>query len=232
MSKATITAFAAVLVSGVAAGQDMITDFESGLEGWSVSGRETTGPGNPGTGLDVLLIDVFGSQTRNSTGGFVGDYTGRGLLEFTVDIQIDSIDFFGQRVPRELVVQLQSFDVDGTGQFASIWAPLGVLDGNGMDWTTFSASLDTASTDLPAGWFGAGAEDPVTFEPVLPAGVTVQDVLANVDQLEFTTFVPGFFFGFTNFDMSVDNVGYRVVPAPASAALLGMGGLVAARRRR
>lgn len=231
MSKYAITALS-VLMSGAAAGQDMITDFESGLEGWSVSGRETTGPGNPGVGLDVFLLDVFGSQTRNSTGGFAGDYTGRGELEFTIDIQIDSIDFFGQPVPRDLVVQLQSFDVDGNGTLASIWAPLGLLNGNGMDWTTFSASLDTSSTDLPAGWFGAGAEDPNTFEPVLPAGVTVQDVLANVDQLEFTTFVPGFFFGFTNFDMSVDNVGYRVIPAPASAALLSLGGLAAVRRRR
>lgn len=230
MSKHTITAFAAVLVSCVAAGQDMITGFESGLEGWSVSGRETTGPGNPGTGLDVLLIDVFGAEIRNDT--LAGDFRNRGILDFTVDIQIDSIDFFGQFVSRDLVIELRSFDVDGSGQFASIFAPIGVLNGTGMGWTTFSASLNTASTDLPAGWFGAGAEDPVTFEPILPAGIGVQDVLANVDQVNFTTFVPGFFFGFTNFDMSVDNVGYRVVPAPASALALGLGGLVAMRRRR
>ncbi|MEM8756355.1 MAG: hypothetical protein AAGF47_01060 [Planctomycetota bacterium] len=237
MSIKTTAAIAVVagigaLVAGGAAGQGMITDFESGLDGWSVSGRETTGPGNPGTGLDVVVLDVFGADIRNSTRGFTGDYRSFGEIELTVDIQIDSIDFFGSPVPRDLTVQLRSFDVDGSGTFASIWAPIGLLDGNGMDWTTFSAALDTAATELPDGWFGDGGFDPVTFEPRLPDGVSVQDVLASVDELTFTTFVPGFGFGFTNFDMSVDNAGFTVVPAPASAALLAAGGLAASRRRR
>ncbi len=232
MMKQALVITAIIGSTGLAAGQDFVNDFESGLNGWSVSGRETTGPGNPGNGLDVFLLDVFGSETRNSTGAYVGDYSNSGELEFTIDVQIDSIDFFGSPVPRELVVQLKSFDADGAGTFASIWAPIGVLDGNGMDWTTFSTTLDSSATELPSGWFGAGGEDPVTFEPILPDGISIQDVLANVDQLEFTTFVPGFFFGFTNFDMSVDNVGYRVVPAPASLGLVGLGGLAACRRRR
>ena len=88
-----------------------------------------------------------------------------------------------------------------------MWANLGTLDGNGMPWTRFSADVTDALSDtLPAGWNGAGAEDPVTFEPILPAGRTWTNVLAGVDRIEFTTFVPGFFFGFTNFNLSIDNV--------------------------
>ena len=59
-----------------------------------------------------------------------------------------------------------------------------------------------------------GDEDPVTFEPILPAGRSWTDVLAGVDRIEFTTFVPGFFFGFTNFDLSIDNV--SIAPAMSS----------------
>ena len=31
-------------------------------------------------------------------------------------------------------------------------------------------------------------------------------MLRNVDEVAFTTFVPGYFYGFTNFDIQVDNI--------------------------
>lgn len=211
-----------------------VTTFDNGTEGWSVSGRDDislTG-GNPGANMDVVLIDVFGADVRNSSSAFTGDYRGRGNLTFTIDLQIDAIDFFFSPVSRDLVVELRNFDTPGIDGFASIYAHLGVISAaDTSGWTTFQATLDTSAVDLPGNWFGAGAEDPNTFEPILPDGVTVQDVLSGVDEVAFTTFVPGFFFGFTNFDMSVDNVG--VIPAPAGIALaLGGLGVCGIRRRR
>lgn len=224
---------AVVTLTGLAAAASaQVTTFDNGAEDWSVSGRDniSLNGGNPGAHMDVFLDDVFGADIRNSSSRFTGDFRNRGVLTFTVDIQIDSIQFFFSEVERDLVVQLRSYDVDGQGTAASIWAPLGTLGAFNQDWTTYQASLDTSAIGLPSGWFGAGDEDPNTFEPILPPGVTVQDVLANVDELAFTTFVPGFFFGFTNFDMSVDNVG--IIPSPAGAlALLGGLGVLGRRRR-
>lgn len=219
-----------------------ITDFESGLNGWSVSGRtdiSATG-GNPGANLDNVLIDVFGAEIRNSTNDdLLGDYSRfSGGVQFTVDVKINSLDFFGTQVSRELGVFLRSSSADDGFFDRGVYFPLGIIsqaesmaDEDG--WITYTTILNnTTQTDLPAGWIGTGDEDPMTFEPILPAGVTFADVLADVDQLEFTTFTPGFFFGFTNFDIQVDNVGIIPVPAPGAVALLGCGALAATRRRR
>ena len=66
------------------------------------------------------------------------------------------------------------------------------------------------------GWGGTGAEDPVTYEPILPPGVTFADVLAGVDRMVFTTLQPGFFYGFTDFDLRIDNItAIREAPDPA-----------------
>lgn len=211
-----------------------VTTFDNGTEGWSVSGRDTISPtgGNPGANMDVDVLDVFGADIRNSTAAFTGDYRGRGNLTFTVDIQINSINMIGNEVSRDLVIELRNYDTPGWGGFTSIYAHLGTLSSaDTSDWTTFQATLDTSAVDLPGGWFGAGDEDPNTFEPILPARVSVQDVLSGVDEIAFTTFVPGYFFGFTNFIMAVDNVG--VVPAPGTGvAMLGVLGLSTLRRRR
>lgn len=226
-----IAFFALGIVAGVSGAQ--VTTFSHGTEGWSVSGRDNISPtgGNPGAHMDVQLIDVFGADIRNSTGPFIGNLNNFGVISLTVDIQVDSIDFFGSPVTRDLVVELRNFDTPGWGGFASIWAPIGTLTNDHNAWTTYSMDLDTHADTLPDGWFGAGDEDPNTFEPILPPGVTMQDVLSGVDEIAFTTFVPGFFFGFTNFDISVDNVGL-IVPSPGGAIVLALGGFIAVRRRR
>jgi hypothetical protein len=221
-----------VLAAAAAAAGAQVTGFDNGTEGWSVSGRDDISPtgGNPGANMDVQVLDVFGADVRNATSPFARDYRNFGLISFTIDVQVDNIDFFGQQVSRDLVVELRNFDTPGTGGFASIWAHLGTLSPQ-QDWTRYSVDLDTTAFDLPSGWNGAGGEDPNTFEPILPPGVTVQDVLSGVDEIAFTTFVPGFFYGFTNFDLSVDNVGV-VVPAPGGALVLPAGLMLAGRRRR
>ena len=234
---------AACAVCALAGGAyaDATTTFDSGTEGWSVSGRDdisATG-GNPGANMDVDLIDVFGADIRNTTNGeFLGDYNRfGGSVELSVDVKVNSIysQFFPGELPRDMVVELRDLDNPNDGYpYTSVWFNLGTLDASvDNGWVTYSVVIDdTAATDLPAGWGGYGDEDPNTFEPILPAGRTFASVLESVDELHFTTFVPGFFFGFTNFDIQVDNISIKSVPAPASVALVGLGGLVATRRRR
>lgn len=197
-----------------AAGQ-VVTTFDNGPEGWSVSGRDdiSDSDGNPGANMDVILIDVFGADIRNNTNAdFLGDYTANGPFEMSIDIRTWTISFFGQEVTRDLIIEFRDYDNDQGYPWTSVWLNLGLLDSSlpgedGTGWVTYSFTVeDPNATDLPPGWGGYGYEDPVTYEPILPPGRTFASVLASVDEVAFSTFVPGYFFGFTNFEMQLDNI--------------------------
>ena len=192
------------------AGGTVVT-FDSGAQGWSINGLTAITPtgGNPDHRIHWDdPVDTFVLSARTSTNNaFLGDYTARGATTLAIDIQVDSIQFFGGNVPRELAVILYDDDPFNGAPAAFVWSSLGVLDGNGTGWLSYEANItDVFSSTLPAGWGGGGDEDPMTFEPILPAGRSWTDVLQGVDRVEFTTGIPGFVFGFTNFDLSIDNV--------------------------
>ncbi len=237
MTRTLAFALAACAAPAVA---DHTTTFDNGTEGWSISGRETINPfgGNPGANLHGQLVDVFGADIRNNTNGaFLGDLSRYGQFELSIDIQVNSITYFGSEVPRDLVVELRDYDNANGYPWTSVWVNLGTLEANsdrGVDgWQTFSVVIDDPyASDLPDGWGGYGDEDPNTYEPILPEGRTFASVIQSVDEIAFTTFVPGWFFGFTNFDIQVDNISIRTIPAPSAVALLGAAGLVGTRRRR
>lgn len=201
---------ALALMAGVAAGQDTTVTFDNGTEGWSISGRDQIIPwdGNPGSNMWGELIDVFGADIRNDTHrDFIGDLTQRGPFTLSIDIKVNSITFWGSEVPRDLVVELRSFTPDGPYPWVSVFYPLGTLTSERGGWIRYGVHIaDPNSAALPAGWGGTGDEDPETFEPRLPPDRTFASVLASVDEIAFTTFVPGWFFGFTNFDIQIDNV--------------------------
>jgi len=217
-----------------------VVTFDNGQEGWH--GPQGTGgssfidaaDGNPASSYRTVFNN-FGIDFINSTNpDFVGDFTTSSALDLTVDVRARQVEFFFQPVSRSFIVEFRSSSLaQGTPYpWVSVWYEIGVLQ-SGLDWTTWSVSIpDTNSATLPAGWGGSGDEDPNTFEPRLPPGITFRDVLANTDTLALSTFVPGFFFGFTDFDVSIDNVTLNRVPTPASAMLLGLGGATAFRRRR
>lgn len=232
-------AVSALASSGaLAANNNQTVTFDDGNQGWSLLWHDTVTPtgGNPGARLHWDdLIDNFWMNARNSTNAnFIGDYTAKGPVTLSIDVQVDYISFFGQPVGRDLVVQLfDDDDYNGAGP-ASVWFNLGFLPSstNG-EWVTLQATIDDVFSDtLPAGWNGAGDEDPNTFEPILPAGRTWTNVLQGIDRIEFTTAVPGWFYGFTNFNLSVDNISITPVPGAGTLSVLAIGGLAATRRRR
>lgn len=197
---------------------EALVTFDAGSEGWSLNGWDTVTPtgGNPGPRLHWNnFVDTFGMSARTDSNlAFIGDYTAKGEVTLSIDFQVNFIQFFGTPASRTLVVILYDDDAYQGAPPAAVWKELGTLPGNGLPWTTFSTLVpDVHAAALPAGWQGAGDEDPITFEPILPAGRTWANVLQGVDRIEFTTFVPGFFFGFTNFNLSIDNV--RIEPVAA-----------------
>lgn len=190
--------------------------FANGPEGWS-------GPGGPGgaTTIDIedgtpapslrTVFNDFGVTFRTTTNdAFVRDFTTQALnVRFSVDTKVRFLNFFGQDVSRPWLIELRDFDLGMDGYpWSGVWYKFADISAQTHgEWTTFSVTIeDTTADELPAGWRGTGAEDPMTFEPTLPAGVTFADVLAGVDEVVFTTLEPGFFFGFTDHDIALDNI--------------------------
>ena len=231
-------AAAAVALSAPSASA-VVTTFDNGTEGWSVSGRDTISPtgGNPGANMDVFIDEAFGADTRNETNAnFLGDYTRFGApVRIGLDMKVNSIRTVpaGNEVPRDLVVELRDYNPPGSDYpYVSVWMNFGEIGSHLPGWRHFEVTVDPTQTALPAGWGGTGAEDPITFEPILPPGRTFASVLANVEEIHFSTFVPGFFYTFTTFEVQVDNIEVSAVPEPASLGLLAGAGLLALRRRR
>jgi hypothetical protein len=195
---------------GVATAQQALTTFDNGTEGWSISGRETIDPtgGNPGANMHGIMTDVFGADIRNNTNqDFLGDVTRYGEMTISIDVKVNSILFVGNPVPRELIIEFRDFENQNGYPWTSVWHSLTVLDGAGSPWQTYRVTIqDPTATALPSGWSGTGGEDPVTFEPILEPGRTFASVLESVDEIAFTTFVPGFFYGGTDFDIQIDNL--------------------------
>jgi hypothetical protein len=208
-------AAAAALPARAQVPNDATVPFDAGNGGWNLNGITNPSPngGNPGARLHWNNpVDTFGLSLRSGTDpNFIGDYTAKGEVTLRVDVKVDFIEFSGQAVNRELVVILYDDDTFQGAAPAAVWRSLGTLPGNGQAWKTYGTRVPSVfQAALPTNWKGAGAEDPVTFEPILPPGRTWTNVLQGVDRIEFTTFVPGFFYGFTFFNLSVDNV--TVVP--------------------
>ena len=207
----TVPRLATLTVLGMltaAAAADGTVTFDGGPAGWSISGRDTIDAdgGNPGANMHGILIDVFGADTRSdSDPDFLGDLTRFGPFTLSIDIKVNSIDFFGTQVPRTLIVDLRDY-VDGPYPWVSVWYELGVLTSDRPGWIRYSVDIADPNADtLPPGWGGYGDED-AFGNPRLPANRTFASVLRNVDEVSFTTFVPGYFYGFTNFDIQVDNI--------------------------
>jgi hypothetical protein len=190
--------------------------------------------GNPGFNMHTVFND-FGIVYQNSTNAdFVQDMSGYDSVTFGVDLQVLKLDFFGIDTPRPWIVELRDYDTDPNGYgWSSVWFEFTWIDAaTHADWTTFGVTIDDPdATDMPAGWGGYGDEDPNTYMPKLPDGVTFGDILAGYDELVFSTYEPGYFFSSTDFEIRLDNFYVSAVPAPASLSLLGLGALVSRRRR-
>lgn len=237
------TLAATALLAPLAAADTTTVTFDAGTEGWQgVSGAggpgssiEATG-GNPGANWRTVFND-FGLTFSTQAAPFVQDYTQFSSVTLSIDVKVNDIAFFGSPVTRPFLVELRDFDSPDPGlPWASAWFKFDDLGADAYgDWTTLSVTItDPTATALPSGWKGYGSEDPVTFEPVLPAGVTFADILSGMDEIAFTTYEPGWFFGFTDFDIQLDNISITTTPVPSPAGsllLIPCAGMVARRRR-
>jgi len=231
-TRPSLVALGTLLLAGVAAADTTTTtvDFESGTEGWTGPQGpgggtvvEATG-GNPGAHLHTVFNN-FGIEFRNQTNpAFVFDWTTVDSVTIGVDLEVENIAFFGTPVTRSWIVEIRDFDDADPYPWVSVWFKYDEVGAG--DWQSFSVTIDdTSATELPPGWGGYGAEDPDTFEPILPPDRTFADVLAGADEIVFTTYEPGFFYGFTDFDVRLDNITIttETTSAPVTGDLDGDG---------
>ncbi len=218
-----VAAFLAVLVAG-STNADTVVTFDSGTEGWTGSGNTFIDPtgGNPGNNLRTIFQN-FGITFRNQVNAeFIGNYTESASVTLETDTKVEKIDFFGTPVSRPWLVELRDYDDPPGGYpYVSVWYKFAdISEATHGSWTNFSVTIaDTQVEDLPAGWGGTGAEDPITFEPILPADRTFTDVIDGIDEIVYTTFEPGFFFGETAHDIRIDNVSIFSTGNPVPGAV-------------
>jgi hypothetical protein len=244
------TTLAAALLAGSAWANPVSTtvDFSDGMQDWRGDGVGHMA----GSGIDTVLGD--GSPSFHAIGtnsafqfktfvnqSFLGDYTTSKSLTISIDVTVAELAIGGpggQPLAQDFVLELRDYDKPSPQQaYSSVWYKLGTI-GDGFPMTQhFSVTIDdTSSNLLPAGWGGFGDYDQMG-NTVLPYGQTFRRILKDVDQIQFGTEVPGYFYGAEQYyNLSVDNVSISAVPEPTSALMLGSGlallGWTAARRRK
>ena len=209
------TFVAAAWVAGLAlpaAAQEVLLSegFETGTSGWTCNGEELISGGNPGTQLHVPYLDWYWIYFRNSEASSVA--TGNllrhgGPLTFAVDIQVTQLNNWLNEPmnPNNFPLVIQF--VDATDPTVSVYFVGAGMPAQNAGWVRYTFTVpDPTSTTLPPGWHGTGEEDPVTFEPILPAGYTYTSVLQNIGEARLTTAVPGYFYIPSFWEVGFDNL--------------------------
>ena len=202
----------------------------NGFDGFGGGTSVVSTGGNPSWNMRTVFNDFGIPYVNFSNESFLGDYTAAQSVTLKIDLRVENLKFFGTNVSRPWLVELRNSALATGGYpWVSVWYKFAQIStATHGQWTTFSVTFDPRTTQLPPGWRGTGAEDPVTFEPTLPAGVTFRDVLQGVDVIAFTTLEPGLFFGFTDHSFRIDNITVTRVPASVFGDLNGDGGVGAA----
>ena len=206
----------------------VVVTFDNGTEGWSINGWDVIDPegGNPGANINIDITDSFGLDVRNSgpNENFVGNYFEKNVVQLGIDVKVNWIIFQGIEVPRDFVVELRDYDNPPPSYpWVSVFLNVGALPAPDEGWESLVFEVPLQE-DLPPGWGGTGAEDPKTLEPILPPDRTYGSVLRSVDAVVFTTFVPGYFYGFTDYNVRIDNISITTTtPQPCNGDLTGDG---------
>jgi len=216
-----------------------VVTFDNGTEGWLPGGDCGTiipNGGVPGAYWNVAslydcqpnsyILQGWFFLTNVTDPAFVGDYTAKGPVRLSIDVNINDYTYywFGSAVEeyRQLVVEFVDYDNPYTDPntgyswpYTSVIYPAGYFQSRDAGWKTFNIDIaDPNATEVPEGWTGMGGpEDPNTYMPQLPPDRTFADVLAGVDEIQIHNIEPGYFYsyGFI-YDVDFDNITIKELP--------------------
>jgi len=236
---AALTAMTMAFTPAVVALEPTVVTFDNGMEGWSANPDCETinaDAGNPGAYLNIepradcgdgyFYKSRFKLETETNP-AFLGDYTAKGPVRISIDVNINFFDFFGffpiaVEEYTELNVEFIDYDNSYTDPATGYsWPYTSVLytgeTFNSRDdgWKTFDIDIeDPLATEVPEGWTGfGGPENPDTYMPQLPPGVTFADVMAGVDEIQFHTWKPGYSYAIRFlYDIDFDNITIKELP--------------------
>lgn len=186
-----------LLLSPLASAQSLVETFtgSSNVGGWTWDSCDSLpgGGGNPGSYLRQNCLDTFACQphTTDPSSPFCGDWRGRGVRYFGIDLITQHTNF---PFERELHLILS----DGS---RSIFLGHGELNGIpqvGGGWKSLDFVIDSQSATLPEGW-----------EVLVGSGNDDQDwsqVIGNVTEVRLFYGNPLDFFVFDQWHTGLDNV--------------------------
>jgi hypothetical protein len=214
MTRPTLCAAAVLIaIAGTASAQTLSSiDFEDGLtHGWTVNGSTdvVATDGNPAHHLHLPYGDFMWVDFRTQEPGPLTGNLARhgGPLRATVDIRTFNLqNFFGEPMdPQWFPVTIQF--VDAADPTVSVYYTGPAMPPVLSNWVGFTFNVpDPTQVALPPGWGGTGDEDPVTFEPRLPANRTYASVMTNVGSVHITTAEPGYFYASSFWEVGYDNL--------------------------
>jgi len=233
-----VLAMAGLLTTAQALEPTVVT-FDNGTEGWLPGGDCGTvfpDSGNPGAYWNVashicgdpnaIIFQGWFFLTNVTDPAFIGDYTAKGPVRLSIDVNINDYTYywFGSPVEeyRQLVVEFVDYDNPYTDPntgyswpYTSVIYPAGYFQNRNAGWKTFTIDIvDPNATEVPTGWVGfGGPEDPNTYMPQLPPDRTFADVLAEVDEIQIHNIEPGYWYdyGFV-YNVDFDNITIRELP--------------------
>ena len=201
-----------VVMVGTAIAETYVDDFEGGAnpsEWCFIPGGDIIEPtgGNPGFWLHEPMFDTFAPILHTGLGvpgPFLGDYRAMNVTQIGVDaVTIDNS--FGSSAGFNFTLLLR--DTKGTpynvddDDFAYAYVEQCPMVGEG--WTHYEFMIPSDDTSpVPAGWTGGWVGDYENFRP----GVDWNDLITNVECVEFWWIHPAWFAMFQQWDVGADNV--------------------------
>lgn len=199
---------ALLLVTATLAAESFTETFDGGsnVGGWTFgTGNQVIEPagGNPGPYLHDSFVDTFAPQPRTSEPSvFTGDFRGRSVRRLGIDLITLAVDFSADGRP--LTLMLVS-DQGTPSNPDDDWAAFILGPTNapvpGQGWVSYSFDVPSQETSLPAGWAI------LPLGPSSPPSPDWNDLITDVDRVQFFYGDPTMFFIFQGWNVGLDNPG-------------------------